>query len=325
MKIIKSYDLNSLFPSTEERRKGVYPLLENYWFQLNFLIMKRVLKPVTVKSMGATKRIPMWSRIAIELHSDCNRDCYFCPRYADSSGIRKDKKGKHTKKSMPTQKIFDIIDQAEQLGYKGIVGFHRLSEPFLDKRYIEVSSYVKEKGMKVCDNTNGDIMKKDDAFCKKIDGILDEIKIGLYDYKNNREKREQMRFWKSRFKKTKVSFSLAAEYPMIRINSKLDGEGKRIIKSKTRNYPCLWPIIGLYIRYDGEVSFCCDDDECKFGLGNVFNSSIKDIWWSKKHIELINSLRLPGNRNYYQLCKNCKLPGSIPYRCIVTYPELNFF
>ena len=96
MKIIKHYDFNSLFPSFEERRRGLYPLFEDFWYQMNFLIMKRILKTVYVKSIQDTKTIPMWSRIAIEIQSDCNRDCYFCPRYADRSGIRKNQKGKHS-------------------------------------------------------------------------------------------------------------------------------------------------------------------------------------------------------------------------------------
>jgi len=226
---------------------------------------------------------------------------------------------------MPTEKIFDIIDQAEKLGYKGIIGFHRLSEPFLDRRYVKVATYAKEKGMRVCENTNGDILKQDPILCSRLDGLLEEIKIGLYDYKNVKEKKEQMRFWKNCFKKTRVSFSLANEFPMIRKNSKIYLDGKRSVNSKWRNYPCFWPIIGFYIRYDGEVSFCCDDDNCNFGLGNIFESSLEEIWWSKKHIKITNSLKVSGGRKLYPLCKSCKLSGSIPYRCIIQYPKLNFF
>jgi len=266
-----------------------------YWFK------KHAWKLRTIVAPESTRTIPMWSSLEIELQSDCNRDCFFCPRHGDRSGIRKDSAGKHIKKSMPTWKIFDIIDQVTALGYMGILGFHRLSEPLLDKRYIEIATYAKKKGLKIWDNTNGDILKKNPALCDKLDDLSYKITIGLYDYSNEKEKKEQKKFWNSRFKKTKVIFSLAAEFPLIRQNTKLFD--KKLI-NKTKDLPC-FRTSGLRIRYDGEVSLCCEDDLCTFKLGNVFDSSIKDIWWSEKHIKIVNSLKAKRGRNEYPPCRNC--------------------
>ena len=77
-----------------------------------------------------------------------------------------------------------------------------------------------------------------------------------------------------------------------------------MINNKTRSLPC-FRTNGLRIRYDGEVSLCCEDDLCTFKLGNVFDSSIKDIWWSEKHIEVVNSLKNKCGRNAYRLCRGC--------------------
>ncbi|UCD14488.1 MAG: SPASM domain-containing protein [Thermoplasmatales archaeon] len=285
-----------------------------HWLRLAYWVFPKTWKLRNIVARRATRTIPMWSRLAIELQSNCNRDCYFCPRSGDRSGIRKDSNGKHVKKSMPTWKIFDIINQAVELGfkrslgfppYKGSIGFHRLSEPFLDKRYVEVAAYAKEKGLKIMEDTNGDILKKNPVLCSKIDGLVDVIVIGIYDYKNNKEKKEQVRFWKNRFKKTKVVFSLAAEFPLQRQNAKnYDKKLVKLVTPKIANYPC-FGTNGLRIRYDGEVSLCCEDDQCTFKLGNVFDSSIRDIWWSEKHIKIVNSLKVPGGRKLYPLCRNC--------------------
>lgn len=300
-----------------KRLDKVFFISTKHWLKIVYWLRKRNWKIKTLKDKDAVNTIPMWTRLEIELQSDCNRDCCFCPRYGDRSGVRKDSNGNHVKKSMPTWKIFDIIDQAKDLGYngsmgfkgisekfgfKGSIGFHRLSEPFLDKRYIEIASYAKEKGMKISDNTNGDLLKKNPKLCSKLDGLLDSIIIGLYDYKNTKERNEQVRFWENRFKKTKVAFSLAAEFPKIRQNTKL--YDKKLVTHKIRNYPC-YATTGLRIRYDGNVSLCCQDDQCVFDLGNVFDTPIKDIWWSKRHIEIVNSLKAPGNRILYPLCRDC--------------------
>jgi radical SAM protein with 4Fe4S-binding SPASM domain len=256
----------------------------------------------------------MWSRLVIELHSDCNRNCNYCPRYNDYSGIRKDKNGNHVKKQMPTWKIKDIIDQVVKLGYQESIGFRRLSEPFMDDRYIEVATYAKEKGLIIWDHTNADFLKTNPDLIKQIDNIVDYLTIGLYDYKNKKEKYEQMKFWRKQFNKTKIDFSLAAEKPRIRINSILepDNNSGNLIK----NFPCLWPMWGLWVRYDGELSLCIEDDHCTFGIGNVFEKSIKDIWLSKKHIEIVNTLKKNNGRLNFELCKKCYWLGNINFNHI---------
>lgn len=275
-----------------------------HWLRLSYWQREKAWKLKMRKDPEVVKTIPLWLRLELEIQSDCNRDCHFCPRYGDPSGVRKDSNGKHIKKSMPTSKIFDILDQAEKLGFKNSLAFHRLSEPFLDKRYIEVATYANEKGMRIVENTNGDLLKNNPDLCKELDGLLSSIVIGLYDYKNRRERNEQVRFWKNRFKKTQIIFSLAAEFPRIRQNTIL--YDKKLVTPKIRNYPC-FATSGFLIRYDGEVSLCCQDDSCVFNLGNVFNSSLQDIWWSKKHIEIVNSLKVSGGRNLYPLCKGCMI------------------
>jgi len=268
-----------------------------YWKKLTVALLN------DLKTKDPKRAIPIWHVLEIELQSDCNRDCHFCPRHEDRSGIRKDKDGKHIRKSMPTWKVKEILDQAAKLNYKGPIGFHRLSEPFLDKRYVEIATYAKKKGLMISEYSNGDVLKKRPDLIKKIDGLIDKITIGLYDYKNTKEKNEEINFWRNQFKKTKVEFSLANEFPVIRQNSDL--YDKEII-SNVINNRC-FGTMGLRIRYDGEVSLCCEDDQCNFNFGNVFNSTIEEIWWSEKHVKIVKSLRKPGGRKLYPLCKKCAM------------------
>jgi hypothetical protein len=190
--------------------------------------------------------IPMWRKMAVELQSGCNRDCVFCPRHHNRSGVRKDDKGKQTIQRMPTEKAKDIILQVEALGYQGKISFHRLSESFLDPRYIEMAEFAVEHGLRVFDNTNGDILKKRPELIPRLDGLVEFIKIGLYDYSTWKEKKAEMEFWRAQFEKTRIEFSCPLEIPEIRQGARLQTEhSKRVAKrrqEKILDLDCTGPL-----------------------------------------------------------------------------------
>ena len=66
---------------------------------------------------------------------------------ATTAGNRKDAKGKPIIKSAPTERVYRLIDEAWDIGYRGTINFHHLSEPFLDKRLITFARYAKDKGV----------------------------------------------------------------------------------------------------------------------------------------------------------------------------------
>src|SRR5689334_20858933 len=126
--------------------------------------------------------IPLFERMLIESQSNCNRSCWFCPRTYDRSGKYLNESGKPVLNQMPTEKILDILDQAQALGFKGSVGFHHYSEPLLDKRNIMLAIEARKRGMKPDLHTNGDVLKDDDAVCESVKNVYDVIFVGLYDY-----------------------------------------------------------------------------------------------------------------------------------------------
>ncbi|MFQ5647158.1 MAG: radical SAM/SPASM domain-containing protein [bacterium] len=255
-------------------------------------------------------RIPLWTEIRIELHSSCNRDCPWCSRFHDRSGIRKDSNGIKVKRKMPMERVLDIIDQASRLGFKGGIGFHGLSEPFLDPRFFQAWRYAREKGMKLHASSNGDFLRKNPGLCSELDGPGNRLVIGLYDCRTDKQLQEEMAFWKKRFKKTEV---ISSKPMRGKLQIWHQSEVYRLMEKDPQalREPCLRECKRLRVRYDGEVSFCCMDDRCAFDLGNAFDRGIEEIWWSDTRDYIIKTRTRPGGRQQFTLCRNCYVSQKI--------------
>ena len=266
-------------------------LVKSGYYRLIALILRR------------TSGFPIWTNLEIDIQSSCNRDCDFCPRFDDRSGVRKDAAGKQIVTRMPSAQVYRLIDQAHRLGFQGKVKLHRLSESLLDTRYLEFARYIKAKGLKLCENTNGDVLRKNDALCAQLDGVVEHFTIGLYDCRDEQEEQQEMAYWRSKFKQTKIAFSLPAKACTIRQGSKIYQLTQK--DPQALELPCLQPRRMMLVRYDGEVSLCCEDDGCHFDLGNAFEQSLTEIWWSYRHIRIARALEQRGGRHKFERCSTC--------------------
>jgi radical SAM protein with 4Fe4S-binding SPASM domain len=269
---------------------------------------------------GSKNGIPLFERLLIESQSNCNRSCWFCPRTYDRSGKYLDAAGKPLLNQIPTEKILDLLDQAQALGFRGGVGFHHYSEPLLDKRNIMLAREARRRGMKPDLHTNGDVLKHDDALCEEVKKVYGLIVVGLYDYKTNEELEEAKRYWQDRLAGANLEFSPVGLSPAsaaysIGIPRALVPSGPRMAAPDLTfgNAPCHRPLIRMLIQHDGEVCNCCEDTTGAFKLGNVYQYSLEELWYSEHHIEVVRDL-IVGRREKYNLCRNCPLPptGSAP-------------
>ena len=75
--------------------------------------------------------------------------------------------------------------------------------------------------------------------------------------------------------------------------------------------PCHRPMIRMIIRHDGEMLNCCEDTHGAWGLGNVHESSLEELWHSERHVRVVQDL-IAGHRDRYALCRNCPLTPTGP-------------
>ncbi len=259
----------------------------------------------------SSSRIPLFERLEIESQSNCNRSCWFCPRTYDRSGKYLDETGKSVIYQMPTEKIFDLLDQAQGMGFKGRVGFHHYSEPLLDERNIMLAQQARKREMKPYLHTNGDMLKRDNALCEEVKKVYGLIVVGLYDYETNEELEEMKRYWHDRLAGANLKFSSIGTLGARSADSM--GIPKPLVPTDPRmaipdltfaNAPCHRPLIRMIIQYDGEMANCCEDTSGAFNLGNVYDNLLAKLWYSKHHIQVVQDL-IAGRREKYGLCRKC--------------------
>ncbi len=266
------------------------------------------------------RRIPLFERLQIESQSHCNRSCWFCPRTYDRSGKYLDDAGKAVFNRMPTEKLLDLLDQAQALGFRGRVGFHHYSEPLLDDRIVMLVREVRSRDMEPYLHTNGDRLKHDDGLCEEVKKVCALIVVGLYDYETNEELEEAQRYWRARLAGANLAFSPIG--PLGARSTRSIGVPKALVPSDARmaipdltyaNAPCHRPLIRMIIQHDGEVCNCCEDTYGAFKLGNVYNSSLNELWFSERHVQVVEDL-IAGRREVYSLCRQCPQSPTGPTR-----------
>ena len=105
----------------------------------------------------------------IEPTNICNLKCPLCPT---GNGLLKKKKG-----YMSLENYKKIIDKLGPTAFS--VTLWNYGEPSLNKDFIEMIKYAKEKGLKVITSTNGILFKNKENISKLLDSGLDELVLAV--------------------------------------------------------------------------------------------------------------------------------------------------
>jgi radical SAM protein with 4Fe4S-binding SPASM domain len=266
-----------------------------------------------------THAIPLFERLQIESQALCNRSCWFCPRTYDRSGKYLDARGRSISNALPTKTILDLLDQAAALGFSGRVGFHHYSEPLLDRRNIMLARAATARGLQPYLHTNGDVLRRDAALCREVTAVYEHIVLGLYDYETDAELEEAKSYWRRRLRGA-ANLDFSPIGPSGSRSAHSIGIPRALVPSDARmavpdltfsHAPCHRPLIRLIVQHDGGMANCCEDTHGAFALGNVYESSVEELWFSDRHVRIVEDL-IAGRRERYTLCRSCPLPPTAP-------------
>lgn len=242
------------------------------------------------------KEPPLFKLVEIETVNRCNGVCEFCPVNA-----KDDPREKHV---MSEELFYNIIGQLEKLNYSGRISLFSNNEPFLDKRIIEFSKYMREHlpNAKIHMFTNGTLLTMD-KFIAIID-YLDELIIDNYTQDLHLiDNAENIRLYCEEHTELIEKVSIVLRKPKEILTSR---GGMAPNRKEQESYPdvrCAFPFQQLIIRPTGQVSLCCNDALGKFTMGDLSRESILDVWYGEKY-KKIRAAIADGRKNI-DICKNC--------------------
>ena len=241
-------------------------------------------------------------RLEIELVSDCNLKCTYCPRHYLNELIG----------YMNIDLFKKIIDEAAEYP-ETILVLHRRGESMLHPNFNYMLNYVAGKFKEIQMATNCTLLNanKYEAIVNGLDFISFSIDSPVNfnktrlpaKYKSVETKINNfLQFNKGRVK-TQVSMvrtkdtldSECKEFENIwkdkvdrvRIYEEhsTDGEFGSLSDPRKNRKPCVMPIYEMLI-YDNGVVARCNHDWDSDGMGDVTKNSLQDIWINRKYLEL---------------------------------------
>ncbi len=244
--------------------------------------------------------LKMFPVFELETSSDCNRVCPTCIR--NSHPNREVVSTWFTQQLMPMDTIKDLLGQLVDMNFRGHVCLQHYNEPLMDPRIADIGRYAislrQFSCVFIC--TNADYINEQNA--KEIDGAFDGMFVALYMSDEAQKPREErLSGW---FKTTQLWFTKGLHIPT---HFSPDFPTEWLAESHLAR-PCSEPEKRLIINHKGECLLCCDDMVGNFGLGNIRDKTLHELWFGEKHQRMIRDLEAAGGRRLHAYCSNCPRP-----------------
>ena len=289
----------------------------------NVFIDSNVARKNKLRDVLETKQIdanepPLFSWIEFNLSGSCNRRCDFCPwsnpewrsshfqNVTDNNGIL----------HLQTEVYEGVMKDLNKVGFKGGIIYSGFSETFLYKHLEEVIKISKEQcpESQIEIYTNGDFLTID-KLNTVVEAGLTRLDVSVYDGPDKVKQLDDLRVEaglnkeqfqiRERWYAPEEHFGIGALSNRAGANIMPEINVNEIHTALKRK--CFYPFYQLIVDFDGAVLLCNHDWDKRLTMGNVKETSILDIWNSKKYKEVRGNLA-NANRNHSP-CNRCDANG----------------
>lgn len=272
-------------------------------------------------------------RLLVEITTECNSLCKMCPRNYLT----------REKKHMESALFKKVIDEISKYANDGL-WLYNLGESLTHPDFFSLLDYVQNypqirplwlstNGMLLTEKVSEKILDSkldylnfslnalDEETYKKISPRLDfqSVVANLHNFIRMKKRRKQRKPFirvqiidqpvaHHQIQQFKEEWGPKADIISINILEKFTGQSSIRTKQKIINknkFKCTRITWGfLYVYSNGEVTICGADINGDMSLGNVKNMTIKEMWDSDKHDEMVEKISC-GDVDDYPICQNC--------------------
>jgi len=252
-------------------------------------------------------------QIDLNITDLCNKTCSFCPR-SDALIYP------NNNQNMPLEMIELIVKQAVDHRFKGTILFAGRGESSCHPQYVEAFNLLhhRMRQYKTQVTTNGyKIDKYWDMYYKHLDKLI----LNTYGTKEEYDRRVKM-YPKLKnvnvehhFKPEGLSIEEINNLPPHRDNN--NGKAYRYAfnhrcglmgEAPSNNLPCMHPLNGIFINFNGEMQMCCNDWDPQVQYANVRTSkNIFHEYLTNAKLKKINWYLINGRRDMIVSCAKCNV------------------
>jgi radical SAM protein with 4Fe4S-binding SPASM domain len=235
----------------------------------------------------------MFLGVEVEINHHCNLSCDYCP---NSKAERKESG------EMSPEMFTKIMQQLQELDYKGRISYHFYNEPLLNPH---LETFVKTTKTMLPETkseifSNGTLLTMEkyrklrsagvDKFTITKHKDLKKIAFEATFAELDDEEKKSVKFYDhSRI----IYTSRGGIVPY-----------GRELNENIKKRRCLIPECTIVITVKGNVLPCYEDFGQHNVMGNINEMSIKDIWNTEKYVQFRQDL-WNGHREKYAACKDC--------------------
>ncbi|WP_162149306.1 MULTISPECIES: radical SAM/SPASM domain-containing protein [Acetivibrio] len=228
--------------------------------------------------------------VEIEINSQCNRKCSYCP----NSFMKRKEQGE-----MESKVFYKLLESLRKIKFDGRISYHFFGEPLLCKNLIP---YVKETKIQLPDSkiflySNGDYLDREKLVLLNDYGV---DKFIITNHQGNGHRFQKVYDHISDNLKEKVTYLTSKELNLVNRGGLLEGVGGNVISER----PCIVPKNLLVITCKGNVVYCFNDYCQVHTMGNIMERDLIDIWNDEVYVRIRTELA-EGKRSNYEVCKVC--------------------